>query len=454
MVKAGRTAAGERAALSHTASLAGSYAVLEAAARDGGITLLDDPDAMLLAASLYSRFGPLPAPRVAVVTTSGGGGAIAADRLSDEGLTLAELAPRSGAELERVFMPGQALNPIDLGGRREGEAVDVAATTLHIVARDSGVDLLLLVLSTAPALARITADLAGPAVETGKPYLFVMWPGTAAAASRQVLLDAGAPFCDRLEDALRAITGWAACSAWSPPPVAPRPPGLPSVPILDGLPSGPLGEAETKALLATYGIPVNAGRLASTPDEAVESARAIGYPVALKAAIPGLIHKSDAGAVVLNLTTDDAVRSAYNQIASRLAQPAARGPRPVTVLVQQMVHGDTELIVGVKHDAQFGPVVLVGAGGVLVELLRDVQLALAPLGPRAALDLLRRLRAWPLLAGTRGRPALDVATLAEVICRVSWLAHDCGERLAELDINPLIVLEDGAVAVDARAVVR
>jgi acyl-CoA synthetase (NDP forming) len=121
--------------------------------------------------------------------------------------------------------------------------------------------------------------------------------------------------------------------------------------------------------------------------------------------------------------------------------------------VQAMVAGEVELIVGARRDPQFGPVVLVGIGGVLVDVLNDVQLALAPIGPQAALMLLRRLRAWPLLAGVRGRAALDSAAVAEVVSRVSWLAYEHRERLAELDINPLIVSTEGAVAVDARALV-
>ncbi|MFN8517320.1 MAG: acetate--CoA ligase family protein [Chloroflexia bacterium] len=451
MVKAGRTEAGERAAFSHTASLAGRYAALEAAARDRGIVLMDDPDAMILAASLLARFEARPLRRVAVVTTSGGGGAITADRLSDAGLPLARFAPETADALNPLFMPGQAANPVDLGGRREGEAVNVATLALQVVAADPEVDCSLIVLSTAPMLANITANLAAPAAASGRPYLFAMWPGTAADESRTRLLAAGAPFCDRLDDAVRALRAWATWSDLPAPFDEPRPDDLPTASdLIVQLSAGPLGEAATKELLRAYGIPVNEGRLATSADEAVAAAEALGYPVALKIASPDVAHKSDVGGIVLGTADGDAVRRAWDRLRDNLARrPDARFDG---ALVQPMVAGDAELIVGVVRDPQFGPLVLVGTGGVLVEVLRDSQLALAPVGPRAAEALLRRLRGWPLLAGVRGRPPLAIDAVAAIVSRVSWLAHEQRDRLAELDINPLIVSTDSAVAVDARAV--
>jgi acetyl-CoA synthetase (ADP-forming) len=452
MVKAGRTAAGERAAFSHTASLAGSYAVLEAVARDHGIVLLDDPDAMVVAAATMARFGNRPVRRVAIVTTSGGGGAIGADRLSDRGVELARFAPETVAALEPYFMPGQANNPVDLGGRREGEAVDVATASLQAIAADPGVDLSLLVLSTAPLLVEITANLARPALASGQPHLFVMWPGAAADEARRRLLELGAPFCDRLDDAVRAVRGWVDWSERASVPVEPRPEGIAAEAgaVLAGLPDGSLDEATTKEILRAYGVPVNAGRLVTSPDEAVAAAGAIGYPVALKVAAEGLSHKSDVGGVALGLEDARAVRAAWARLAANVARHAP-GVSVGAMLVQAMVAGEAELIVGARRDPQFGPVVLVGIGGVLVEVLGDVQLALAPIGPQAALALLRRLRAWPLLAGVRGRAALDSGAVAEVVSRVSWLAYEQRGRLAELEINPLIVATEGAVTVDARA---
>ena len=171
--------------------------------------------------------------------------------------------------------------------------------------------------------------------------------------------------------------------------------------MLADLPTGPLGEAATKDLLRAYGVPVNAGRVATSPDDAVTAAETIGYPVALKVAAAELSHKSDLGGVALGLADAGAVRAAWERLAANVARHAP-GTSLDGMLVQAMVAGEAELIVGARRDPHFGPVVLVGAGGILVEVLNDVQLALAPIGPQAALALLRRLRSWPLLGECAG----------------------------------------------------
>lgn len=454
MVKAGRTAAGERAALSHTASLAGSYAVLDALARDEGIVLMDDPDAMILAAAAMARFACPPVRRLAIVTTSGGGGAIAADRLTDAGIELARFAPQTAAALDPLYMPGQAGNPVDLGGRREGEALGVAAATIAAVAADPQVDALLCAISTAPAIPQTTADLADAALAAGKPFLFYMWPATAADGGRRELLVRNVPFSDRLDDAIRALRAWVTWSSAQPQAPEPRPVGIDAeraAALLATLPPGPVGEQDAKALLAAYGIPVNAGEIVPTPDAALAAAERLGYPLALKLAQPNVIHKTDAGVVALGIENGAALLDAWQAIATNLARYQERAAVEA-MLVQQMATGAAEVIVGARLDPQFGPVVLVGAGGVLVEVLHDVQLGLAPLGPAAAEALLRRLRFWPVLAGVRGRPALDIAAVADVVSRVSWLISEHRPRLTELDLNPLLVRAAGVTAVDARAV--
>ena len=216
--------------------------------------------------------------------------------------------------------------------------------------------------------------------------------------------------------------------------------------------AGYLTEPEAKALIARYGIPITRECLAGTRDEAVAAADAIGYPVAVKAVTARVVHKSDAGLVRLALADRTAVAEAWDEITSRLA---ALDPAAHRLVVAEMAAGELELILGAKHDPQFGPVVMVGAGGVLVELLEDLQMALAPIGCRAAEALLRRLRIWPLLDGYRGRPRLDVAAAATALVCLSRLAADLGGRLSELDINPLLVRREGngVVALDARAVI-
>jgi acetyl-CoA synthetase (ADP-forming) len=230
-----------------------------------------------------------------------------------------------------------------------------------------------------------------------------------------------------------------------------RPGDLPTRAKLHALPAGRLTEPEAKLLLATYGVPVTREAVAGDADAAVEAARKIGFPVALKVVARELVHKSDVGAVKLGLADDAAVRAAW-----RAATAAVRAGLPGVAIdgcvVQEMVRGDAELIVGIRRDPIYGPVVLVGFGGVLVEVLEDIQLALAPMSVEQAKALLRRLRLWPVLAGVRGRPALDVDRVADVLSRLSWLAVDLGERLVDLEVNPLMVRESGqgVVAADAR----
>ncbi len=196
-------------------------------------------------------------------------------------------------------------------------------------------------------------------------------------------------------------------------------------------------------------------RLARSAEAAVAAAEAIGWPVALKGVSRAVVHKSDLGLVRLNLADAAALRAAFGGIAEALDRAAPGSMEGV--LVQEMARGGVaELILGARHDPGFGPMVMVGLGGVLVEVLRDVQLAPAPLAPEDAAAMLRRLRLWPVLAGVRGQPPADVAAAAEALVRLSWLAADLGPRLAELDLNPLILRAAGrgAVAVDGRAMLR
>jgi acetyl-CoA synthetase (ADP-forming) len=216
--------------------------------------------------------------------------------------------------------------------------------------------------------------------------------------------------------------------------------------------SGNLTEPEAKALIAAAGVPLLPEIFATTPGAAFAAGRVAGYPVAMKAVCRSLVHKSDAGAVKLGLADDAAVRQAWLEIEQGIAR-ALPGAALDGCLLAPMAGPGVEMIVGTKYDEQFGPLVVVGAGGVLVELLADAQTALAPVTPPEARAMLERLRAWKLLQGVRGRPPSDVDALVDAVVRVSHLAAALGPRLVELDINPLLVKAagEGVVALDARA---
>jgi acetate---CoA ligase (ADP-forming) len=214
-----------------------------------------------------------------------------------------------------------------------------------------------------------------------------------------------------------------------------------------------LTERASKAVLACYGLPVTAERLARSADEAIAHARMIGAPVALKVESPHIAHKTEAGGVRLNLSLETQIRGAYEEIVVAARRYNA-GAAINGVLVQQMAPRGVEMMLGVATDPIFGPVVAVALGGIYVEVLRDIAYRVAPVDTAQALAMLRELRAYKLLEGVRGKPKGDVAVLADCIVRLSWLAHDLRDVIADIDVNPLLVFERGALAVDALVVRR
>jgi acyl-CoA synthetase (NDP forming) len=454
-VKTGRTEAGVRAARSHTASLAGSYAVFETICRERGVLLSDDPDGMILAADMLARFGRPGPGGIGVLSPSGGGAGIGVDRIVEAGLPMATLTDGTKAQLLRLLLPPQADNPIDLGGRYQ-DAPGTGAEIATRLAEDPGVAAVLVMLTTTPRYEASSREIAEALVACGKPFVIAVMPGRAADGVRAALRDIGCPFVDRVDDAVRMLRLVFDAAQERPLRTAPaRPPGLPSPEALGARLGGPLREDEVKAMVGAYGVPVAREAFCVDLEAALAAAERLGFPVVLKGVSRDLVHKSDIGAVRLGLTDADAVRAAWRDVEAALAR-ALPGARLEGCLVAEMVRADAELIAGLKWDEQFGPMVLVGFGGTAVELDPDTVLASAPIGPEEALALLRRLRHWPLLDGYRGRRKADAAALADLVSRLSRLAADAGPRLAELDLNPVLVRSaDGRpVAVDARATVR
>ena len=291
------------------------------------------------------------------------------------------------------------------------------------------------------------------APETAKPL--AMLSNLASAVDRTDVLrlaEAGIPVLEGTSTGLAAFRHlFAYRDARARPPVAAAPDHAPPPPAVRArwrtrLGSGePLAERESLALLADYGVPVSASRPAATEEQAIEAADALGWPVALKSAAPGVTHKSDARGVVLGLGDPDALRAAYAELASRL------GP---SVLVQPMAPAGVEMHLGVVRDEQFGPLVLVAAGGILVEVLADRRLALPPLDQARALGMIERLRTRPLLEGVRGSARADVEALARAVVAMSRLAEDLGDAVDAVDANPIICGPAGCLAVDALVLPR
>ena len=450
VLKTGRSAEGEAAARSHTASLAGAYPVFAAACRDAGAIMVDDPDVMALLADFILRNGLSRGDGIGIISSSGGMNGIVVDRFGDHELRLAHFNETTREALTPVMLPDHRDNPIDMGTRRQevGEVRAIAAPIVAALAGDPDVGLIMIPLTTTPHYEESVMALSEALKTCGKPVLFVVTPGSVATGVRAIIRESGLFYCDRLDDGLRLLQAYFDYKPDRRRQPAPPITGSTAPPLR----SGYLSEPEAKVLLASAGLRVTREHRVRSTVEAGKAADAIGYPVVLKGVSTTVIHKSDAGLVRLGLRDRAAVEAAFAEVLGRLKRLDSTAEE---CLVAEMVTGGLELIVGAKRDPQFGPVVMVGAGGVLVELIKDVEVALAPLSAETAESMLRRLRVWPLLQGFRGEPRRDITAVVDALVKIGQLAAALDGRLLELDINPLLVGRegDGAVAADARAVI-
>lgn len=446
-VKAGRTAAGSSAAFSHTASLAGDYAVLNAVCERENIVLLNDVFAMLLLAGSMAQHPGHKVEQVVLVSTSGGSAALSADALSEAGIPMTRFGEITRSALAALYVPGQADNPVDLYGAKVRDVPDFGYQSALLAMRDEHADVCLSVITTAPALRSLAGELAQGCAEAGKPVLQVMQPGALADGARELLRQSGQPFTDSLAEAVEALRAWRKWSAWREQ--APAQP-LPELDLV--LPTEPvsLGEEDAKTLLYAAGVPVNRGIVVTSVEEALERAQEIGYPLVAKIVSPQIVHKTEVGGVALNLRNVAQLSEAL--VAMRLrVHRAMPDARIEGFFLQAMATGSVELLVGARHDPQFGPIVIVGSGGVLVELMKDVVVLPLPVTAEAAREALLSLRIAPLLRGYRGADPLDLDAAVDVIRRFSVIAERLRGRDFEIEVNPLKLDAKGCMAVDARA---
>jgi acetate---CoA ligase (ADP-forming) len=439
-MKAGRTGAGARAASSHTAALAGSEAAVDALFHHAGVLRVDTLEELLDVTALLAG-QPLPRGRnVAVLTNAGGLGILCADACEAGGLTLPPLADAT-VEALRGVLPSEASvgNPVDMLGSAVGATYEQA---LPLLLEDPGIDAVI-VLFVPPVVAGAdeVAEAVARAVEQRgggeKPVLVSIISG---GGTPEPLLSAPVASFSYPESAARALGRAAARAEWLR-----RPQGR--VPVLERIDvkrAAAIAHAagdrwltadETRTLLESYGIPFVAERSAATVEDAVAAAGELGYPVVLKTAVPG-VHKTESGGVALDLRDEVAVRDA----AERVGAP---------FIVQPLVRGGVELLVGAVQDPVFGPLVAVGPGGTLAELIGAASFRLAPLTDADAEEMVQSGKVARLLEGFRGAPPADVQAVTDLLLRVSRLVDDVPE-LAELDLNPVLAGTDGCVAVDAR----
>jgi acetyltransferase len=454
VLKAGRSPEGARAVSSHTGALAGSDRAFDVAVRQAGAFRARTIEELFdLARAVESQ--PAPRGRRLLVVTNGGGlGIVATDAAREAGLVVAPLAEPARARLRAVLPPmASVANPVDLVGDADAARFGNALRA----AREADVDaaLVLLTAQAATDSANVARAIIGATRGWSIPVATAFVGGGRVAAGAAALDEASIPcypFPERAAAALAGMVSLAERRAARRAPAARGP--VPAaaerhVTALRRAGARPLGLLDLVPVLAAYAIPVAAPVRAPTPDGAAALAPSVGFPLAMKIVSPDITHKTDVGGVRLGLRSADEVREAAEAMLARV-RAERPGARIDGVLLQPMAPAGKELLLGAVRDAQFGPMVVVGFGGVYVEVFQDTAARLAPIDAEDALAMLDELRLAPLLRGARGEPPVDRPMLADTISRFSRLAVDLGD-LAEIELNPLVASAGGVIAVDARA---
>ncbi len=461
VIKSGRSAVGERAAKSHTGSLAqsGRDELYDCLFEQAGVQRVETLGDLFRCAKIFAKGLDLAGPRLAVLTNSGGPGIVAADAASRRGLELPPPEPTLQAELRPRLPPIASLgNPVDMTA---DASADLYRSTLAALLASPGYDGALVIATPTGTMtgAAVAAAILAAKRTSAKPVVGCMFGLTDLSSEVGTLEDGGVPTFTFPEEAIGGLGALARYRAWRARPRT----NVRTFPI-DGAAADAviararadgvtvLPEYAARRLLEAYGLRFPGSALAATPDEAVRQADRLGYPVVMKVASPDISHKTDVGGVALGLADSASVRAAWARLdaAVRSAAPAARREG---FEIERQVRGGKEVLIGLQRDPGFGPIVVFGMGGIYVEVLRDVTFRLAPLRELSARHMIESVRGFPLLRGVRGEPPSDLAAIAEAIERISQLAVERPE-VVELDVNPLLVQPEGegVVAVDARVV--
>ncbi len=457
VLKSGRTAAGARAASSHTGSLAGADVAYEAAFAQCGVVRARNVTTFFDFALGFSRQGPPKGNRVAIVTNAGGPGILTTDAIESCALTMAALAEKTESYLASRLPPAANIhNPIDVLGDAKAAMYRVA---IEAAIGDENVDALLVILTPQTTTeVETTAEAIGElAAGTEKPVLACFMGSLSTGEGCEILDRMSVPNYIHPERAVTALDAmyrfrtWTEATPQEPPAFEFDEAAIEQV-LGEAAERGmtTIGERHAGRLVEACGLPLPESVLAEGADAAVRAAAQIGYPVVMKVSSDDILHKSDAGGVKVGLADETQVRAAYDEIMEGAraykADAAIDG-----VLVQQMVTGGTEVIVGMSRDPQFGPLVMFGLGGIYVELLKDVAFRVAPLTAEDAREMIDEIKGSDMLKGFRGREPGDLDALADCILRVSYLAARF-PQLTECDLNPLLVFPrgQGVMALDAR----
>ena len=469
MLKAGLTSSGTRAVASHTGALAGDEQAYLAACHRAGVVVVDSlQEQNDLAIALATQ--PLPqGNRVAILTNAGGPAALAADELDRGGLVMANLEAETIEKLKTATPRGaQLANPVDMLGGPRAEMYNTAG---RILLEDPNVEMLMAIFvpqTITPVdevVANVVMSTDAPASADTKPVVCCLLGGQSITAAARFLNESDVPFYQDPNRAARALCGLRRYAKLrvrpdlTPQPIEDVDTGAARAALTGAWQktgAGFLDAERSAAVAAAYGIAVPSSGLAKTAGEAVALAASLGYPLAMKLIAEDVIHKADVGGVVLNLQDAAAVHESFETMAAAPTDHLAENRRAEErrVMLQQMAPSGQEVILGAQRDAQFGPLLMFGMGGIYVEVLNDVAFRLAPLNALDAQDMVMETAAGQIMRGVRGQPARDITQVVDTLRRVGQLVNDF-PCISELDINPLIVLEDGAgvSAVDIRVAI-
>jgi acyl-CoA synthetase (NDP forming) len=444
VIKAGRTQSGQRAALSHTGSMAGTDAVYDAALRQCGAIRVHTIEEMFDLCKGFLHLPPVTGRRVAIVTNSGGPGVMAADRAEEVGLDLPEPS-RATQNALREFLPAHCAlkNPIDL--TVEGTE-DGYRKTLLAALQEYDAALALNVATPYLDSLPLAQGICDATQQNGKPVVASFLPRTIVADAIPHLQQRGIPNFATGERAVAVLARMAEYNARKLERQShAEPPPPQDVKTLPG--TGQMLEPEAMAWLRENGMPVPEFRVGTTLEEAKQGCREIGYPVVMKVISPEILHKSDAGGVVLDVRDDRAAQAAFETIQKAAADKELRG-----VVIYPMIQGAQEVLLGLSCDPQFGPVIAFGLGGIYTEVWQDIALRVAPIDDIEAMTMIHEIKSLPLLQGARGQAPCDLDALAGVMAELSRLPLQYPD-IVELDLNPVFLLSEGLLVGDVRVIV-
>lgn len=467
ILKIGRSELSVRAAMSHTGSLVGSDAVFDAVCKQKGIARADDFDTLVAVSSVFLNCKLSKGEGIGIVSSSGGAIGLVADHASAFGLKFPDLTAETKAEAAKIIPAyGEMRSPFDIAGAGATalRSIDLTRKAVELMLRDGNIDILLAIVT--PMDRRGTENYVQALVEVSKavdkPVIMFCPMGGLRENEDKIFTQSRIPMLTDAAECVRGLSGLIEFSRAVKEQRGDRPAYAPEVKgkaeeVKERLKSSgkALTEHESKKLLSQYGIPITEEEVAKSVGEAIRIAARIGYPVALKVDSPDILHKTEAQAIKLHVSNENELKKAYDEVltnAKKFAPKAEIGG----VLVQEMSEAGREMIVGMSDDPQFGPTIIVGLGGVFVEVFKDVSLRVAPLSRTDAEKMVGEIKGSKILKAFRGKPEADIEALIDTLLKLSRLSVDLAGAISQIDINPLMVLDNGkgVKVVDALVVFR